>query len=578
MSDILEMHAEILVDLHLQLEKENFQVTEASVEIFKKLGIEIQRLPLENSLAHGSPLVRGIAAKLLGRLKDTKCIHSLQNCRQDIDPWVRSMVYEALGNFSGMEIADLIAPGLEDSDWKVRGTAIQTISPYRHEGSKSMLVKLLKEEDSEEVKAACARALSFFDDDDLREPLNSALNSALPRTRAMALKALGTKSPYEPAIENIQKCLQDPHAWVKASAAWCLGSWDHFESVELIRSLLDDIDEKVQESAIQSLGIILNHRLQKDEHSGEIDALCQNLTNTWIHKLEDQELNIKLVAILLESTSFLRYPIGPGQREVVEYWANHTEADIRLVAVRVLCNCCAWDAREHLLDIFEQTNEERPVLAATLELLSKQARFQDDATLSQKLKSITQTWLEDENAWLVGAALLASQNMELIENGPAILTHLNHHHPDVRARACQIVAQLKPEGTVKALIYTLREDFEPIVRYMAAQGLGAFIEDEEVQDVLMYALNDEDTSVQISCTQVLCRGGFGRTMKTLQNVLTGNETPLKMATAKSIAQFVHPDWVTWLKSNIEDEPHKLVRAALKESLGILEKKLSEAEL
>lgn len=579
MSDIHELHAEILVDLHLQLEQENFQVTPESVEIFKKLGIKIERLPLENSLAHGSPLVRGIAAKLLGRLKDTKSIHNLQAIRQDEDAWVRSMAYEALGNFSGIEVAELIATGLDDADWKVRGIAIQTIAPYRLESALDKLVTLLKEETSEEVKAACARALSFFDEPTLSEPLTTALQSALPRTRAMALKALGTKPPYEPAFELVQGALQDPHPWVRSSAAWCLGSWDHFDFCDSLKSLMDDPEIKVQQAAVHALGTILHHRITLDEHSGEIDALRQNLNNTWLHKLEATELDTDYVISLLEATSRLRYPLSESQRSIVENWANHQDEHIRLSAIKVLCNCAAWESREHLLDIFEQVNEAPQIRAATLELLSKQLRFQEDPTLRDRIRSITGTWFDQENAWLVGAALWASANMNFTEFGAQVISHLNNHNPEVRGRACQIAAQLEAPNAHKALIYTLREDVESIVRYTAAQSLLQYCGDEEVQDALMYALNDEDTSVQISCAQTLCKASYGRTIKTLQNVLLGDETPLKLATARSLKDFQHPEWIQWIQDNAQDESQDLVREALEETLEVLiANQKSEGEL
>lgn len=575
MSNIQEIHADILVDLQLQLEQESFKVSPEAVEIFKKLGIQIQRLPLENALHHGSPLVRGIAAKLLGRLKDSKAAHSLQQLRDDEDSWVRSMIYEALGNFPGVEISDFIAKGLSDSDWKVRGVATQVIAPYRHEASKDKLIELLKNDDSEEVKAAAARALSFFPDDTLRPVLFDATQSALPRTRAMALKALASKTPLAAYIPNIQEALKDPHPWVRASAAWCLQAWGSLGSIEVLKEAIQDSEWKVQEAITRALGVLIKVKIAQEEQSGSLDAIRQQLNSIWISKLEEKDLELSYIGALLESISLVRYALSEEQIEVIRKWTQNDTEQVRLLAYSILCNCASWICKDELLELLQTEEEKLTIKGVVLELLSRQKSFQEEKVLFNQLKTTIESCLKLENAWLVGAAILASSNLELKEFGDQVLSHLNHHNPDIRARVCQILPNMETSETVQALIYTLREDADELVRYHAAQALLTYCDQEKVQDALMYALNDEDVSVQISCSQTLCKAGYGRTMKTLQNVLKGEEEALKMATAKALQYFIHPDWVTWIEENAPQEKHPLIQEALLESLAILKKAIHE---
>ena len=576
MSDIQEIQADILVDLQLQLEQESFIVSQETVEIFKKLGIEIQRLPLENTLFHGSPMVRGVAAKLLGRLKDARAVHNISNCRNDEDPWVRSMAYEALGQFPGVQISQLITQGLKDPDWKVRGVATQVIAPYRHEESKDLFVQMLQNDPAEEVKAACARALSFFDDDALIVVLAKSMHSALPRTRAMSIKALGTKSPTKQVAEELLPFLKDPHPWVRSSTAWCLGVWDYFPAVPILKDMITDVDPKVSESSVQALGMIFNQRHINDEHSGSIDALRQSLSNTWCATLQrNNKLTNTFIQTLLNSLSQVRYGLSESQRVIVDQFAIDADNNIRLSAIKCLCNCAAWESRAHLFEILEQATEEPAIRAAILDLLTRQKVYQDDPNSMQEFEKIAEAWLQDENAWLVGGAILAVSSLNFVDLGPAVLSHLNHHNPDVRGRACQVIAKLDAQGAEAALTYTLREDTETMVRYAAAQALIKYAAIEETQDVLMYALNDEDTSVQIACAQTLCKAGFGRTITTLQKVLLGDETALKLATARSLIHFNHPDWVKWIKDHVENEKNPLVKNALIVSMKAIQKGFDE---
>ena len=272
---------------------------------------------------------------------------------------------------------------------------------------------------------------------------------------------------------------------------------------------------------------------------------------------------------LLNSISLLSYPISQGQKKIIERWSHHTEADIRLEAVKVMCNCSAWESREPLLDIFTQVGETPIIRSATLELLSRQSRYQDDPSSRKTLVDVTRDYLASENAWLVGGAILSAKNMQLIELGEDILSHFNHSHPDVRGRACEVAAKLKVKDVEVALIYTLREDAESMVRYKAAESLLDFCQDHRVQDALMYAINDEDTSVAISCVQTLSKAAQSRTIKTLQNVLQGQDVALKLATARSLETFQHPDWIDWIDSHHQQEENKMVRTALLETLASL---------
>ncbi|MHA1480895.1 MAG: HEAT repeat domain-containing protein, partial [Candidatus Thorarchaeota archaeon] len=177
-------------------------------------------------LENNNPIIREIAAKLLGRLEDSRAVYPfLIQASDDESGYVREMAIKALGKLGGNK-------------------AIQKLA--------TMLIE------SEYPSASVGRALIEIGESTL-DSLIPAINSENERVSIAAVKAIesigGTK-----AIQILNQTIDDERPSVRKCVVWALGDLGAIETIDgVIRSLEDD-DPDVQRGAVQALGKLKDNR------------------------------------------------------------------------------------------------------------------------------------------------------------------------------------------------------------------------------------------------------------------------------------------------------------------------------
>ncbi|MFW6172413.1 MAG: HEAT repeat domain-containing protein [Elusimicrobiota bacterium] len=92
------------------------------------------------------------------------------------------------------------------------------------------------------------------------------------RVRANACVAINQYNP-ELSMKTLKEMAESPDKWMRLSAAWAVGEIASPDVVEILRKLLDDIDEKVRERAINSFE---NLAEVKEDIGEEIRKMIEN--------------------------------------------------------------------------------------------------------------------------------------------------------------------------------------------------------------------------------------------------------------------------------------------------------------
>lgn len=137
------------------------------------------------------PLVRRVAAKLLGDVGDPANVHVLvQRLDEDQDKWVRKDAAESLEQLGGEEAVQGLLVGLEDPIKEVRLSSVRAVRKLDPAAGKTVLARLVLEDPVWEIRVQAARALGATGDPEVRPILEAALGDANEYVRSAAEHAL----------------------------------------------------------------------------------------------------------------------------------------------------------------------------------------------------------------------------------------------------------------------------------------------------------------------------------------------------------------------------------------------------
>lgn len=227
-----------------------------------------------------SALLKHEVAYVLGQMRLSEAIPILTRVLENRteDAMVRHEAAEALGAIGASESVSVLqkyAMGVDEEE-VVRQTCELAVAKIQHE-----LQEAQAETETEMVEVEMGGyttvdpAPAFKQDKSIHELRDILLNTSLPlfeRYRAMfSLRNLGTHE----AIRTLAQGLKDPSALFRHEIAYVFGQMQHVESVEALKSVLEDEKEvgMVRHECAEALGSIASDAclpvLEKYKNTGD---------------------------------------------------------------------------------------------------------------------------------------------------------------------------------------------------------------------------------------------------------------------------------------------------------------------
>jgi len=281
--------ARLLDSVLVCLKDEDAGVRCAAIEAIERLKVDHSGVCLITMLQDSCPLVRKVAATVLGRLGETRSIDGLGMLLKDSDDNVRLAAansLKALGwrpSSNEDEARFEIALGNAKAAARAGGAAVQA------------LVKELKH-DTSFVRRAVAEALEDLDDPRMMKPLLEALGDEDPTVRVSVIHALSKVNSEGAAAALLTRLSREKDPRVRLAAAEVLGKRNDPGLVPAFVGLLSDSNFEVRVSALRFLGRNVDQgvaqdlaRMLKDVDSdvrqAAAQALCLHANPTGIEAL-----------------------------------------------------------------------------------------------------------------------------------------------------------------------------------------------------------------------------------------------------------------------------------------------------
>lgn len=296
----------------------------------------MNEIPLQNAIQSLLDLETPLNARVLYRLSDLEPdeLEQLRSVWAELPLWRRKALMEDVEELGSSDfLLDFTALGqmtLEDSDPAVRLLAVRTLWEYEETGLISVFLELIQKEKDCDVRAAAATALSRFiyagEIDEIPPARLRAIEETLlkltredetDQVRRLALESLGFSSREEvaPLIEeaflssdkhwkasallamgrsanqawkpSVMSMLTSSIPILRAEAARAAGELEIRESVPFLLELLDDPDEDARLASIWSLSQIggedvrevLEGLYEESDDESELDFIESALDN-----------------------------------------------------------------------------------------------------------------------------------------------------------------------------------------------------------------------------------------------------------------------------------------------------------
>ncbi|HBG93535.1 MAG: hypothetical protein A2X54_04845 [Nitrospirae bacterium GWF2_44_13] len=276
------------------LKDEDDNVRASAVEHLGKIGEPAVVNALIEILESGDLWTSYPAADALGRIGDRKAIPSLIKALST--KTLREPVLKALGRFSVPETLKNIVPLLEESSKTIQEEAVRTIKSFYHNGVKEeLIVEEMKKISGDRIidilvahawsakpevrisailllglmrdERALAPLLELSLEEDLAEDVKRALVFIGKDKPEVILPLFDTVSPYQqrficevagelasPVFYDIfEGLIKDDDGHVRALAALGISTTGDLRAIELLKKLLSDEYEDVQEAAVSAL-------------------------------------------------------------------------------------------------------------------------------------------------------------------------------------------------------------------------------------------------------------------------------------------------------------------------------------
>src|SRR5579863_4706909 len=204
---------------------------------------------LRNDKAWG---VRATAADALGERKSPAAAKQLLEALNSApEPWVRTRIVSALGNFKdNAEIAaKLEAVAKDDKSFRARGAALQSLSKLKAPNALADLKEAVAGDSPDDfLRNAALRAMGSLGDDQAVPTLQEWVATGKPtRTREAAIYSLARlKKDDQQITQQIAGYLTEQHGRVRFSAIYALGQRGDASAIPALEKLLNSDDLSIE--------------------------------------------------------------------------------------------------------------------------------------------------------------------------------------------------------------------------------------------------------------------------------------------------------------------------------------------
>jgi HEAT repeat protein len=219
---------------------------------------------------------------------------------KDLDPMVRMLAIQSLGQYEEPVLADLFMDMMvQDTDIQVRAASAAALGEYVYLGEieeipeqllhkiEDCLLKVTQGQDAALVRRRALEALGFSSREEIPPLIEAAYHSEDREWLISALFAMG-RSYNQVWEENVIAMLEDHRAAVRAEAAEAAGELSLKKASPKLFELLDDEDDNVRAAAIWSLSEIggegvrdvlgeLLDETEDEEEAGLLEDALDNL-------------------------------------------------------------------------------------------------------------------------------------------------------------------------------------------------------------------------------------------------------------------------------------------------------------
>lgn len=196
--------------------------------------------------------VRALAAQALARIGSTKSISALFGLLEDPNVRVVQAAVGAIQALGRQETEALTLAAARSPEPRVRREALRIVRYFGYESALPIALSLL-DSDDERLREAATMALSSIERPEARAAIIRQAGAQDPKTRAMAMRALGQGPRTDAAVRTLLVGTEDPDAWVRYYVAQALGRLGAVEALSAVIALLNDPTAQVRISAVEAL-------------------------------------------------------------------------------------------------------------------------------------------------------------------------------------------------------------------------------------------------------------------------------------------------------------------------------------
>lgn len=210
--------------------------------------------PVLACLEDADPGVRALAAEALARIGYTQAAPALFTRLADDSPRVSHAAAAAIQALGSDQTERLALEAAHSPLREVRRAALRILAYFGYESALPLFEDALREHaDDARMRDAAVQGLTLLEQPGARALLLKLSDSADPKLRAAAMRALGQCGSSPELTSRLRGALADDDAWVRYYACQALGRQHVVEAVDAIRALLSDPAGQVRVAAVEAL-------------------------------------------------------------------------------------------------------------------------------------------------------------------------------------------------------------------------------------------------------------------------------------------------------------------------------------
>jgi|GEM_PF-2893318 len=206
--------------------------------------------PLAEELRAEDAGLRRIAAEILGRIGDPRCITPLRGLLEGGTSADKLAAMTALATLGGRESATLLADELRSPEAQLREAALRGLGRVDGKEHAGAILQCCKDPD-ERVRLAALEQIATVAGEAAIPTLIDALRHGASRLRAAAAQGLARIASAD-SIAALREALQDPDAWTRYFAVRSIGTLGDRASAAAVREMaVKDPAEQVRVAAME---------------------------------------------------------------------------------------------------------------------------------------------------------------------------------------------------------------------------------------------------------------------------------------------------------------------------------------